>query len=71
MKEYGVLLPHFGRYCTTERMRKAGPLIEGLGFDSVLFATTSSTQRTATKIRTPRSLTPLSSFQASPARPIG
>ena len=35
MKEYGVLLPHFGRYCTTERMRKAGRLIEGLGFDSV------------------------------------
>ena len=35
MNEYGVLLPHFGRYCTTERMRNAGPLIEGLGFDSV------------------------------------
>lgn len=35
MRQYGVLLPHFGRYCTTERMRKAGPLIEGLGFDSV------------------------------------
>jgi alkanesulfonate monooxygenase SsuD/methylene tetrahydromethanopterin reductase-like flavin-dependent oxidoreductase (luciferase family) len=35
MREYGVLLPHFGRYCTTERMRAAGPLIEGLGFNSV------------------------------------
>lgn len=35
MKEYGVLLPHFGRYCTRERMRQSGPLIEGLGFDSV------------------------------------
>jgi alkanesulfonate monooxygenase SsuD/methylene tetrahydromethanopterin reductase-like flavin-dependent oxidoreductase (luciferase family) len=35
MREYGVLLPHFGRYCTSERMRAAGPLIEALGFDSV------------------------------------
>jgi probable F420-dependent oxidoreductase len=32
---YGVLLPHFGRYVTAERMRNAGPMIESLGFDSV------------------------------------
>jgi probable F420-dependent oxidoreductase len=32
--EYGVLLPHFGRYATADRMRNAGPLIERLGFDS-------------------------------------
>lgn len=33
--EYGVLLPHFGRYVTPDRLRNAGPMIEGFGFDSV------------------------------------
>ena len=33
--EYGVLLPHFGRYATAARIRGAGPMIEGYGFDSV------------------------------------
>lgn len=33
--EYGILLPHFGRYATSDRMRGAGSLIEGYGFDSV------------------------------------
>ena len=33
--EYGVLLPHFGRHLTTERVRGAGALAERLGFDSI------------------------------------
>lgn len=33
--QYGILLPHFGRYATPERMRGAGALIEGYSFDSV------------------------------------
>ena len=34
-RRYGVLLPHFGRHATTQRMRECGRLIESLGFDSV------------------------------------
>ncbi len=33
--QYGILLPHFGRHATAERIRMAGPAIEGYGFDSV------------------------------------
>jgi probable F420-dependent oxidoreductase len=32
--QYGILLPHFGRYATSERIRAAGPMVEGFGFDS-------------------------------------
>lgn len=34
-RRYGVLVPHFGRHATRQRIRDCGRLIESLGFDSV------------------------------------
>jgi probable F420-dependent oxidoreductase len=34
-RRYGVLLPHFGRYATRQRLIASARLIEDLGFDSV------------------------------------
>jgi alkanesulfonate monooxygenase SsuD/methylene tetrahydromethanopterin reductase-like flavin-dependent oxidoreductase (luciferase family) len=33
--KYGVLVPHYGKYCTAERIMKGATRIEELGFDSL------------------------------------